>query len=60
MTEREQLREKMLISGDLAKPNKNSQLWVQAFDLYKAQTGDYEVSMGCGSCFQKVKRWLEQ
>lgn len=54
---REQLRDKMKVSGELERFNK-SEDWANAFELYKAQTGDYQVSIKCSSCFRKVKEWL--
>lgn len=39
---------------------KNSPLWQQAFEEYKKETGDYQVSVKCGSCFRKVLAWLKR
>ncbi len=54
---REELRDKMLVSGELERfgPTEN---WKAAFELYKAQTGDYQVSVKCQDCFRKIKKWL--
>lgn len=54
---REELRDTMLVSGELANLKKTPN-WILAFELYKQSTGDKEVSTGCGSCFRKVKNWL--
>jgi hypothetical protein len=34
-------------------------LWSQAFDLYNAANPNHKRSMNCGSCFTKVKNWLQ-
>ena len=56
---REELRDTMRVSGELERLKK-SENWDKAFEMYKAQTKDYEVSTGCHTCFTKVKRWLTQ
>jgi hypothetical protein len=55
---RTELRDKMLISGELERPSPHNQNWKDAFELYKKESGDYEVSTACGACYEKVKRWL--
>ena len=57
---RTELRDKMLQSGDIHRPDKFNPFWVQAFELYKLETKDYEVSPKCGSCFRKVGEWLRK
>jgi len=47
----------MLVSGELERP-KRTPLWEEAFELYKSETRDFEVSFSCGNCFYKVKTWL--
>jgi len=32
--------------------------WNQVFDFYYSQTGDKSAKQGCGSCHNKVLRWL--
>lgn len=50
----------MKVRGLLAGKDNKDPLWQQAFDLYKTETGDKEVSMKCGMCYGKVKKWLEK
>ena len=50
----------ILQSGDIHRPDKFNHFWVQAFEMYKAETRDYEVSIKCGSCFRKVGEWLKK
>jgi len=57
---RTELRDKMLVSGDLERPDRFNPLWVASFELYKVETGDYQVSIKCNSCYQKVKAWLKK
>jgi hypothetical protein len=57
---KEVLREEMRVKGLLAGRDNQDPLWKQAFDLYIAETGDKEVSMKCGMCYGKVKKWLEK
>ena len=54
---RTELRDKMLVSGELERLKK-TELWSLAFEMYKQETRDFEVSFGCGNCFHKVKKWL--
>jgi len=54
---REELRDKMLVSGELERFNKSDN-WAKAVELYKNMTGDKEVSLGCGTCYKKIKVWL--
>jgi predicted transcriptional regulator len=55
---RTELRDKMFVSGELERPDKDNPNWQQAFELYKSQTGDYQVSLKCSKCFGTVKKWL--
>lgn len=34
--------------------------WIAAFEAYKKETGDHQVDYGCGTCFNKVLRWLQK
>ena len=54
---RTELRDTMLLTGELERFTKTPN-WERAFELYKTETGDYEVSLGCGNCYAKVKKWL--
>jgi len=38
--------------------NSESKLWKRAFELYKAERGE-TLDMGCGKCFDKVKKFME-
>lgn len=55
---RTELRDKMLVSGSLERLDPNDPDWKTAFELYKTETGDLEVSLSCRGCFNKVKKWL--
>ena len=35
-------------------------LWIEALERYKVETKDLEVSLSCGSCYNKIKNWLEK
>ncbi|HNA14753.1 MAG TPA: hypothetical protein PKV24_21480, partial [Cyclobacteriaceae bacterium] len=39
---------------------KNHPLWIEALERYKVETKDLEVSLSCGSCYNKIKNWLEK
>ncbi len=56
---REELRHAMLITGELEQFTKSDN-WQKAFELYKKETKDYEVSFGCASCYRKIKAWLNK
>lgn len=57
---RKELHHQMQVSGNIERRGKEIAEWKQAFDMYKRETGDTTVSIGCGSCFNKVKKWLER
>lgn len=38
--------------------NSESRLWKRAFELYKEARGE-KLDMGCGKCFDKVKKFIE-
>lgn len=54
---REELRDKMMVAGELERFTKTEN-WKQAFELYKFETKDKEVSLECSGCFKKIKNWL--
>ena len=54
---KEEVKNALVQSGELERFNKTD-LWEKAFALYKAETKDYDVSVGCSNCFIKVKNWL--
>lgn len=56
---RSELRDIMLLSGELARLKKTPN-WEIAFELYKSETGDKQVSTECGTCFKKIKNWLSR
>ncbi len=56
---REELKTIMLQSGELERFKKTPN-WEKAFEMYKGETKDYEVSVGCSGCFKKVKNWLNK
>ena len=56
---REELRDKMRVSGEMERLG-NTPDWKKAFEMYKTSTVDYKVSVKCGSCFAKVKKWLKR
>ena len=39
---------------------KPSPIWQEAFDKYKEETKDFQVSVKCGSCYRKVLAWLKK
>jgi hypothetical protein len=38
--------------------NSKDQLWQQAFQLYYQETKQ-KLSISCGSCFNRVRNWLQ-
>ena len=58
MDVKEELKNRMLQSGDIHKPDRFNSNWIEAFELYKTMTGDTHVSLKCGSCINKIKAWL--
>ena len=54
---RTELRDTMRTSGELERWQKSPN-WELAFELYKRETKDLEVSLGCSNCYGKVKAWL--
>lgn len=60
MTTRDELKGRLLTAGLLHKKDESSPLWQEAFALYKNTTGDKEVSIKCGLCWNKVRAWLEK
>lgn len=57
---RQELRDKMLQSGEINHPDRFNQNWNAAFEMYKNETKDFTVSVKCGSCFKKVAQWLRK
>lgn len=37
--------------------NTRNELWTKAFKLYEAETKN-KLSLSCGSCYNKVRHWL--
>lgn len=33
--------------------------WIKAFDMYNAIPGNQHMSMGCGTCYSHVRKWLK-
>jgi hypothetical protein len=56
--DKKQILQNLQISGEIHKKEKTDN-WKQAFDVYKSQSGDHQVSMDCGVCFAKVLKWLQ-
>jgi len=55
------MREKLIQAGIYNHPiKKDHPLWAEALKAYKEATGDYSASLSCGSCVNKIKRWLEK
>jgi hypothetical protein len=57
---RQELRDTMLVNGELERFDKDNTNWIAAFELYKSLTGDYQVSVKCSKCFHTVKIWLKK
>lgn len=34
--------------------------WKKAFEFYWKETGDYNLVMGCGTCYRKLLEWLKK
>lgn len=49
-----------LVKADLLNKKDKGTLWQAAFELYKKETGDKEVAMECGMCYNKVQSWLQR
>jgi len=52
-----ELKEKMQAAGILQTYGSRHELWVKAFEMYN-QGNKLHLKMGCGSCFSKVRNWL--
>lgn len=58
---RQELRLALQAAGIYHPPyKKDHPLWLQALEDYKKDTLDHEVSLNCGSCINKIKKWLEK
>ena len=58
---REELKLALQVAGIYHPPyKKDDPLWIEAIEEYKKATGDYQVSLSCGSCYKKIKDWLER
>lgn len=55
---REQLRDAMRVAGELERLDPNNLHWQQAFEQYMIENPGDPVSLNCGGCFNKVKKWL--
>lgn len=55
---REELRAAMQAQNILDAGNSRHPLWAQAFDLFNSGKSQ-KLKMGCGSCFNEVRRWLK-
>lgn len=57
---RKEIQSALLVAGLYHAPGrKDHPLWIQALEMYKNETKDTDVSLGCGGCINKIKRWLE-
>lgn len=54
---REELRTALEAKGILGASGSRDLLWVQAFAAYQADTKK-KLNLGCGSCYNEVRRWL--
>lgn len=57
--DKKEILKRLFESGEINSKDK-TQNWKDAFELYKASTGDYHVGMDCGLCFSTVLKWLKQ
>lgn len=55
---REELRAAMQAKGILEASGSRDLLWVQAFAAFQADTKK-KLNLGCGSCYNEVRRWLK-
>jgi len=55
--DREEIRNRLLTSGQINNFDKSSKLWQMAFDLYNKEKAD-NLKANCSVCFKKVKQWL--
>lgn len=46
-------------AGDLHRKDKTP-AWKAAFEFYWAETGDHNLKMGCGSCYEHLLKWLKR
>ena len=59
MADKKEILAELERTGEVNKKSKHPK-WVEAFELYKAQTKDTHVSMECGVCFATVLKWLKK
>jgi hypothetical protein len=56
-----ELRDKLIQAAVFNQPIKRDHpLWIEALQAYRADTGDFNANLSCGSCVNKIKRWLEK
>lgn len=57
---RKEIFQALLTSGAYHRPKKDHPLWISALQEYKKDSGDERVSLSCGTCVVKIKKWLER
>lgn len=58
---RQEIKTALLQAGIYHPPyRKEHPLWKQALEEYIKDTKDNQVSLSCGTCVNKIKRWLEK
>jgi hypothetical protein len=53
-----EIKTQMEAAGVLKMSGSKHNLWVEAFKLYNAGK-QQQLRMGCGSCYNKVREWLQ-
>lgn len=58
---REELKTALIQAGIYHPPyKKDHPLWREALREYIKHTKDTQVSLSCGACVNKIKRWLDK
>lgn len=54
---RTEIRDALKAAGIFDKTGTRSDLWAQAFRLYQQET-KVKLSQSCGSCYARLRNWL--
>ena len=54
---KEQVRDELKSKGQFD-TNTRNELWIKAFQLYEKETRQ-KLSLSCGSCYTKIRAWLQ-
>ena len=55
---KQELKTQMIAKGILNTFGSRDPLWIEAFKLYN-EGQKLKLNMGCGSCYSKVRQWIQ-